>query len=137
MNNLKVMRLIDGTTLLAEVIAHTGSFLVHNPIEYMVEGDTTMAKPFLPGAEDDAWLIPSAQIVAISKPTEFFAKFYGSALYKMFVQAAVHKLHLSGMEEFDDTTKNALESKKMEIYSKFGLMDEQEFLNSFESRVKH
>lgn len=102
-----------------------------NPVMYETimteEGDRTHVMPFLPGSIHNTFPVASSKIIVFDEATIYFKRIYGSALMKFAIQRAYHDAIAANLTELDDATKMMLESYRIELISKFGMIDEDEF----------
>ena len=90
MNNIKVIRLLDGTDLVTVVDeVRNGEFLLINPMEFQVQvrgqaSHITLA-PYLPFqfVEKNEVIVYSKDVVFMTTPKEEFAEYYENAVEQL------------------------------------------------------
>lgn len=134
MIELMVVKILDGSTVLTEVSLTAdmeGVLNFKNPLEVKrstFNGEEAVtAIPFLAGTDEETITVGGHNIVAISPANGFYRKFYGSALFRTFIQKTYQKMISDGSSKIDSVTKMMLQSKRLEILSNFGMIDEREF----------
>ena len=91
MNNIKVVRLLDGTDIVSIVDElRNGEFLLINPMEFQVQvrgqaSHITLA-PYLPFqfVEKNEVVIYSKDVVFMTTPKEEFSEYYENAVEQLF-----------------------------------------------------
>lgn len=125
----------DGTNVLSEVDYNdsTYSYRFTMPVMYTTiaipGGEEIIAAPYLPGAADNVLEIPSNAIVTMASANDFFTRFYGSSLMKLYIQNELQANALKGSEELDKDVILRLKLKKEEIMEKFGMIEETQLEN--------
>lgn len=119
----------DGSNVMAEAEYHDDTYTYHliNPLIIMNNsvqgvGEVTTATPFLPGNASDRVIIPSSFIVTMSEVDSFYTRFYGTSLLKFLIQSTMRQMYSDGVTELDKAHSDALELKKDEIESKYGII---------------
>jgi len=117
MSELMTLRMVDGSTVLAEVNVSenmSDGFDLKNPLEIrrtVINGeDAATAIPYLNGTDEEIVSISGYHIITASPVSLFFRKFYGSALFRVFIQKAYQKMMLAGSQNIDAVTKMMLQS---------------------------
>lgn len=133
MSNVMVVRMVDGSNVLAEVFQrnhelHT-DYMFLNPVQLAIypteHGEATVSEPFVLGSDDTQYFVPREQIVCVANANEFMHRFYGSALLRFEVQKIMRKKTPNGIRVIDEEARNMLVSKKKELSEKYGLLDDE------------
>lgn len=143
MSELMTVKMSDGSNVLA-VVRYSDreySYVFTNPMKYDTiltsSGEVTTSMLFLPGTDVESHEIPSNFVMTFSPANEFYSRFYGSALFKFFMQKQFQKLTLSGKQDFSSQEEFAIEAKRLEIEVEFGMIDYGSEDNNNENKVVH
>lgn len=123
-----IIKLINGSTILAEMTdSGKNAFILTSPYNiehnFTEDGESTTLKVFMPGTDKETILISTSHIICVAPANEFFSKFYGSTLFKIYTRKLLSALDADA--QIDNATIVDIENARLDILSRYGMIEQE------------
>lgn len=124
-NNLHIIRLVDGNTLISEIEYDDKSygFILSNPLIIQTintqHGETLATIKYVYGTDDDMFPMAEAHIITKSLANRNMCEFYASSLWQMFVQKEYQFNYVNSLGKKDSEFYYKIKEKQAELYDKY------------------
>lgn len=131
-NELKVIRLKSNIIVMAELEYLTKTdYNIINPVivdtvAISGENNALTSTPLLPGTDERMFTLHSSDVLVMADANELYSRFYGSSVFRLAVQREYKNSLLAGKPDLDNYSKIKLDKMRVELHSKFGMMEQKQ-----------
>lgn len=129
-NDLMIIRTTTKEVILSEIVETDDrlAYVLINPFIITITDKETSAQPFIPGTDQNNFIISKDFVVTMARPDEFISRFYGTIIYRELVQSLLANDQCNGTPlAINNYIETKLFVEKHEILTKFGMIGESQY----------